>query len=91
MKYDCNNCSNHDKAVRGCSLDASTIVMAHGIKGHASRCPVIDAQEVGDYFRIYRYWKDGQYPNTGTWAEQPNRLVMMMECIDDQTTNGNTD
>jgi hypothetical protein len=65
--------------------------MAHGIKGHASRCPVIDAQEVGDYFRIFKYWKAGQYPNTGTWAEQPNKLVLMMECIDDQTANGNTD
>ncbi len=65
--------------------------MAHGIKGHTSRCPVIDAQEIGDYFRIYKYWKDGQYPNTGTWAEQPNKLVLMMECIDDQTANGNTD
>ena len=65
--------------------------MAHGIKGHASRCPVTDAQEIGDYFRIFKYWKDGQYPNTGTWAEQPNKLVLMMECIDDQTANGNTD
>ena len=65
--------------------------MAHGIKGHATRCPVIDAFEVSDYFRIFGYWKQNQYPNSGTWAEQPNRLVMMMECIDEQSTNANTD
>jgi len=90
LKYDCSNCSDHDKEVRGCSLDASTIVMAHGIKGHATRCPVIDAQEIGDYFQVFKYWKKGQYPNNGTWAEQPYRLVRMMESIDEQTANANS-
>ena len=76
--------------MRGCSLDASTIVMAHGIKGHATRCPVIDAQEIGGYFQVFKYWKKGQYPNNGTWAEQPYRLVRMMESIDEQTANANS-
>jgi len=65
--------------------------MAHGVKGYATRCPVIDAFEVGDYFRIFKYWQKEQYPNTGTWAQQPNKLVLMMEAIDDNTTNANTD
>jgi len=61
--------------------------MAHGVKGHATRCPVIDAMEIGDYFQVFKYWKQGQYPNLGTWAEQPYKLVMMMESIDEQSTN----
>ena len=63
--------------------------MAHGIKGHATRCPVIDAQEIGDYFQVFRYWNKGHYPNSGTWADQPYKLVRMMECIDEQTANAN--
>jgi len=65
--------------------------MVAGIKGHATRCPVIDEQEIGDYFQVFKYWKQGQYPNSGTWAEQPYKLVMMMESIDEQSTNTNTD
>ena len=65
--------------------------MAHGIKGHATRCPVIDATEVSDYFQIFRYWNKGHYPNSGTWADQPYKLVRMMECIDEQTANANSD
>ena len=68
-------------------MKASTVVMAHGVKGHATRCPVIDAVEIGDYFQVFKYWKQGQYPNSGTWAEQPYKLVMMMESIDEQSTN----
>ena len=64
--------------------------MAHGVKGYATRCPVIDAFEVSSYFRIYKYWEKEQYPNSGTWAEQPNRLVLIMEAINEYT-NPNTD
>jgi hypothetical protein len=63
--------------------------MAHGVKGYATRCPVIDVAEVGDYFHIYKYWQQNQYPNSGTWAEQPSRLVLTMECIDGHTQSEN--
>jgi len=61
--------------------------MAHGVKGFATRCPVLDAQEVNEYFYVYKYWKQAQYPNSGTWAEQPYRLVLTMEAIDGHTAN----
>jgi hypothetical protein len=56
--------------------------MTHGIKGSVNRCPVIDAFEMRTYMDVFRYWQSGQYPNPGTWADQPNRLVKIMECID---------
>jgi hypothetical protein len=65
--------------------------MAHGVKGYATRCPVIDAWEINDYFRIHKYWQQGHYPNAGTWAQQPNKLVLIIEAIDGYTTNANTD
>lgn len=72
-------------------MDAKVVVMAHNVKGFASRCPVIDAWEMADYFRIFRFWEKGQYPNSGTWADQPNKLVMMMEVINEQSTSQDTD
>lgn len=90
LKYDCKNCSNKDKEIRGCSLKPTAIIMAKGVKGHATRCPVIDASEVNSYFQIYNYWQEGKYPNSGTWAEQPNRLVEAMEVIRGITTNEDT-
>jgi hypothetical protein len=92
LKYECVSCTDKDKAVRGCSLTASTVVMAQGVKGFATRCPVIDAAEISEYFRVFSYWNKGEYPNSGTWADQPNRLVLMMENIGEQTTaNENPD
>nr|HIL74922.1 hypothetical protein [Rhodospirillales bacterium] len=90
LQYSCASCSDHDKEVRGCSLKSGTIVMAHGVNGYATRCPVIDAAEMGSYFRIYNYWEHGHYPNAGTWADQPHRLVLIMEEISGFTTR-NTD
>ena len=90
LQYDCSKCNDRDKEARGCDYHASTIVMVHGVKGHTTRCPVIDANEMGDYFRIYQYWQKGQFPNRGTWAEQPYRLVMIMEAING-FTHGNPD
>ncbi len=90
LQYNCATCSDHDKSVRGCSLKARTIVMAHGIKGFTTRCPVIDHMEVGCYFRVHDYWEKGMFPNSGTWADQPHRLVMIMEALSG-FKNGNTD
>jgi hypothetical protein len=90
LNYDCKSCSDSDKEVRGCSMKASVVIMAHGVKGYATRCPVIDTAEVHSYFQVFHYWEQGQYPNSGTWADQPNRLVESMEIIRGLTKNANT-
>ncbi len=71
-------------------MKASVVIMAHGVKGYATRCPVIDTAEVHSYFQVFHYWEQGQYPNSGTWADQPNRLVESMEIIRGLTKNANT-
>lgn len=70
--------------MRGCDGKSKAPIMAPGIKGSARRCPVVDFFEFGEYLSVYRYWQQGQFPNDGTWAEQPNRLVKIMEFIDGQ-------
>ena len=82
LHFNCNNCSAQDKEVRGCFTKSKAPVMAAGMKGSVNRCPVIDYFEASEYLRIYQYWKQGQYPNTGTWAQQPHKLVRIMETID---------
>jgi len=66
--------------------------MAFGIKGSVNICPVIDYHDVGEYLAVHRFWKAGQYPNRGTWAEQPVKLVRIMEYIDGiiSESTGNT-
>jgi hypothetical protein len=82
LKFNCSKCSAADKEVRGCFTKSKAPVMVHGIKGSVNRCPVIDYFEASQYLEVYRYWKDGKYPNRGTWAEQPHKLVRIMEALD---------
>ena len=35
-----------------------------------------------DYIRAYGFWKQGLFPNKGSWGEQPSKLVLAMEHID---------
>lgn len=82
LQFNCNTCTAHNKEVRGCFTKSKAPVMVSGIKGSVNRCPVIDYFEAKMYLSIYQYWKDGKYPNSGSWAEQPNKLVEIMEYIE---------
>jgi hypothetical protein len=82
LRFNCATCTAADKDVRGCFTKSKAPVMAHGIKGSVNRCPVIDFFDAQEYLNIYRYWKQGHFPNRGTWAEQPHKLVRVMETID---------
>lgn len=82
LGFDCKTCRPEDKEIRGCFTKSRAPVMVHGVKGSRDRCPVIDYFEVKDYLSVYRYWKLNQYPNEGTWAQQPNKLVEAMEHLD---------
>ena len=82
LQFKCQTCTARDKEIRGCFTKSYAPVMAHGIPGSTNRCPVIDWHEANSYLQVYRYWQHHQYPNDGTWAEQPNKLVLAMEYID---------
>ena len=82
LQFKCNTCTAQQKEVRGCFTKSRAPIMAHGIKGSVNMCPVIDYFDAGQYLAIHRYWRNGNYPNTGTWAEQPYKLVKIMEYID---------
>lgn len=82
LQFKCQTCTATDKEVRGCFTKSRAPVMAHGIKGSTNICPVIDWHDVGEYLKVYTYWNKGHYPNAGTWADQPHKLVLAMEYID---------
>jgi len=82
LMFECKSCTPQNKEARGCFTKSRAPVMAFGIKGSTDRCPVIDWHEMNEYLRVYPYWKEHQYPNRGTWAEQPNKLVEAMEAFD---------
>lgn len=82
LQFSCANCTDQHKEVRGCFTKSRAPVMVHGIKGSVNRCPVIDFFEVNQYLKVYQYWRNGQYPNRGTWADQPYKLVKAMEYLD---------
>jgi hypothetical protein len=81
LQFSCESCTDQNKVVRGCFTKAKAPILANGIKGSVNRCPVIDFFEVNQYLKIYKYWQEGHYPNSGSWAEQPNKLVETMEYI----------
>jgi hypothetical protein len=82
LGFRCDTCTARDKEVRGCFTPSRAPVMAHGIKGSTNRCPVIDWHEANGYLQVYKYWRSNLFPNEGTWADQPNKLVLAMEYLD---------
>lgn len=91
LGFSCDSCTAKDKEIRGCFTPSRAPVMAYGIKGSTNRCPVIDWHEMSEYLNVYRYWVEHQYPNEGTWADQPHKLVKAMGYLDGviRESNGN--
>lgn len=75
----CLECTTQLKKARGCSEEINGQFAGFEI----NRCPrtFVGLQEV-KLLQAYSFFKRGFFPNTGTWMQQPNKLIEACEIIE---------
>ena len=81
---DCSTCTDLNKERWGCTSPPHIPdILDNEVLDRCALRPYKEQpREFSDLFRIYRYFKDGHYPDPGTWLDQSARLLTLVDIMD---------
>lgn len=81
----CNTCTAEQKVMWGCDKDTTTPLFINEVE--YKRCPLrllLDEPEwTQRVLFFYRFYKDHEYPDAGTFYDQSARYLILMEIVGD--------